>query len=49
MYSMNTPVKIKLKNKYGNLMTPRALSNLNTNIDNLTFNPKCRKRCKCHI
>ena len=37
MYSMNTPVKIKLKNKYGNLMTPRALSDFSTNITNLTF------------
>ena len=37
MYSMNTPVKIKLKNKYGNLKTPRALSDFNTNITNLTF------------
>ena len=37
MYSMNTPVKIKLKNKYGNLMTPRAISDFNTDVTNLTF------------
>ena len=37
MYSMNTPVKIKLKNKYGNLRTPGAISDSNTEITNLTF------------